>query len=44
MKQLTCKIPLRLMASFHDPDSMPVQYMATDDGVDIFLHGIVGDE
>jgi ATP-dependent Clp protease, protease subunit len=44
MTRLTCKIPSRLMASFHDPESMPVQYMATDDGVDIFLHGIVGDE
>jgi ATP-dependent protease ClpP protease subunit len=31
------------MASFHD-DEMAVQYLATDDSIDIFLHGIIGDE
>lgn len=43
MKQLTCKIPPKLMASFHD-ESMKVQYLVTDDSLDIFLHGIIGDE
>ena len=43
MKQLTCKIPARLMASFHD-ECMPIAYMVSEDTVDIFLHGIVGDE
>ena len=31
------------MASFSD-ESMPVQYLVSDDSVDIFLHGVVGDE
>jgi ATP-dependent protease ClpP protease subunit len=43
MNQLICKIPSRLMASFSD-EALPVQYLVSDDSVDIFLHGIVGDE
>lgn len=43
MRQLTCKIPQKLMASFHD-ESMSVQYLVSDDSIDIFLHGIIGDE
>lgn len=43
MKQLVCKIPSHLLASFHD-NSMQVLYNVTEDTVDIWLHGIVGDE
>lgn len=41
--KIVCNIPNRLMASFHD-DQMRVLYAATDTAVDIWLHGIVGDE
>lgn len=36
-------IPTKLMAAFTD-DKWPVAYMVTDDSVDVWLHGFVGDE
>jgi ATP-dependent Clp protease protease subunit len=41
--RLICKVPDNLLASFHD-ETMKIAYNVTDDQVDVFLHGIVGDE
>ena len=43
MRRITCTIPQPLMSAFSD-QSIGLQYLVTDDAVDIWLHGIVGDE
>ena len=40
--RLTCNIPPRLMACFHD-DDFRIQYLETDNELELWLHGIVGD-
>lgn len=43
MKTLVCNVPPKLMDAFKD-GGLKLHYLATDDAVDIWLHGIVGDE
>jgi len=40
---ITCKIPPRLKAAFSDAE-FSVAYAVADDAVEIWLHGIIGDE
>lgn len=42
-QRIELKIPERVRASFSDPD-WKACYLATDDALDIWLHGAVGDE
>ncbi len=41
--RLICNIPPRLMDGFHDK-KLPIAYAENDEGVEIFMHGIVGDQ
>jgi len=43
MAQIRCEIPKQLHAAFHD-ETLGVRCAVTPEGVDIFLHGYVGDE
>ena len=43
MQLITCNIPPKLMAGFVD-SNLPLAYDVTDDSVEIWMHGVVGDE